>query len=301
MRGILSGGTGTPKLLQGFGDREDLCIVVNVAEDCRQSGGYLSPDLDTVIYTLAGIVDEKKWYGIHNDTYATYERMVLLGYREPLKIGDSDRGTKIARNVMLERGMQLSEVTRLFCEVHGIKAKIFPASDEKITTRIKTASGMKSFHEFWVRDGGKEEVSAVLFEGLEDARMPEASVSHLSQSKWIIIGPSNPVTSISPIVGIREWKDMLKEKKVIAVSPFLGRKGFSGPASNLMRGCGYEPSPRGVAHIYKDFLDILVIHTTDTEFKKEIEDMGIEVLMTNIILSTQEEKQMLASFLEGVL
>lgn len=301
MMAILSGGTGTPKLLQGFGDREDLCIIVNVAEDCRQSGGYLSPDLDTVIYTLAGIVDETKWYGIRNDTYTTYERMVSLGYRELLKMGDSDRGTKIVRNVMLERGTKLSEVTRLFCEIHGIKAKIFPASDEKITTKIKTASGIKSFHEFCVRDGGKEEVSAVLFEGIEDARVPEGSVNFLSQTKWIVIGPSNPITSISPIVGIGGWKDMLKEKKVIAVSPLLGKKVFSGPASNLMRGCGYEPSPRGVAHIYKDFLNILVIHTTDTEFKKEIEDMGIEVLMTNIILSTQEEKQMLASFLEGVL
>lgn len=301
MMGILSGGTGTPKLLQGFGDREDLCIIVNVAEDCLQSGGYLSPDIDTVIYTLAGIIDEKKWYGIHNDTYTTHERMIFLGYGEPLKVGDFDRGTKIARSVMLERGMKLSEVTRLFCEAHRIKARIFPASDEKITTRIKTASGMKSFHEFWVRDGGREEVSAVLFEGIEDAHVPEGSLSHLSRSKWILIGPSNPVTSISPIVGMRGWKGILKEKKVIAVSPFLGKKVFSGPASNLMRGYGYEPSPRGVAHIYKDFLNILVIHTADTEFKKEIEDMGIEVLMTNIILSTQKEKQMLASFLEGVL
>lgn len=299
MIAILSGGTGTPKLLEGI--EGTFGVVVNTAEDCYISGLYVSPDVDTVVYTLAGIVDDGKWYGQKNDTYHCYEMMVSLGYRELLKMGDRDRGLKLYRTLLLKEGVPLSEVTERMCERLNVETPVFPMSDEKVTTKIVTDKGDMSFHEFWVARRADVTVKDVIFEGIEKAHPVRKALTFMKESEFVLIGPSNPITSIGPIVAMKDYRKILKEKKVVGISPVVGEKPFSGPADVLMRGLGVTTNCVGVAELYRDFLDVFVIHETDVHYRKEIEDMGISVHVRNIVLDSFEKKRELMKGVESAL
>jgi LPPG:FO 2-phospho-L-lactate transferase len=296
---ILSGGTGTPKLLKAFD--KNICIVVNTGEDVTISGLYISPDLDTVIYTVAGMIDDTKWYGQKNDTYNCYDMMRVLGYEELLKIGDRDRGLKLFRTLLMRRGSSLSEVTERILEHLNVHIPVFPMSDDKVTTKIYTDAEVLSFHEFWIRRRAKVAVRNVIFEGAEKAVPVQKALKFMKESEFVLIGPSNPVTSIGPICAIREYRNLLKKKEVVAISPMMGEAPFSGPTGVLMRGLGYQTNCVGVAEMYKDFCDIFIIHTTDSQYKKKIEDMGITVYVQDILLSSPEKKKAVAKFVERIL
>ena len=293
---ILSGGTGTPKLLQAC---DNVCVIVNTAEDVWVSGLYVSPDLDTVLYTLAGIIDDKKWYGQKNDTYHCYDMMRQLGYTELLKIGDKDRGLKLVRTLLLKE-LPLSQVTEKMRDSLGIKTPVFPMSDDRVTTNVYTDKGVLSFHEFWVVKRAKVTVTDIVYKGVETAQCVQKALQYMDESHCVLIGPSNPVTSIGPIIALDGYRKMLHKKVVVGVSPMIGESPFSGPTGVLMRGLQYQTNCVGVAEMYKDFLDVFIIHATDTKYKKAIEDMGITVYVKDILFDSFEKKKALLNFVEDI-
>lgn len=294
---ILSGGTGTPKLLQAI--ENPVCVIVNTGEDVYVSGLYVSPDLDTVVYTLAGIIDDTKWYGQKEDTYNCYEMMASLGYKELLKIGDRDRGLKLYRTLLMNEGIPLSEVTEKILKAFDIAVPVFPMSDERVTTKIYTDTEVLTFHEFWVNRRARVDVKNVIFEGIEKANPVQEALYHMKESEFVLLGPSNPITSIGPIIGMKGYRDLLKKKNVVAISPMIGEAPFSGPTGVLMKGLNYRTTCVGVAELYRDFCDIFVIHKTDEPYKKAIEEMGITVYVRDILLDSFQKKKELIHFVES--
>ena len=258
---ILSGGTGTPKLLRGLKELvvpEDLSVVVNTAEDLWISGNYISPDIDSVIYTLADMIDEKRWWGIKGDRTLTHDFLLMMGVDEKLTVGDRDRAVHIFRTNLLRRGVKLSLTTEAIAEALGVMQRVVPMTDDIVSTVISTSEGMMHFQDFWVSLKGKPEVESVIFTGLEEALPCPGFLDLLEKEDTIIIGPSNPVTSIGPILALTGVRDRLKKKKVVAISPFIGNRPVSGPAAKLMEACGVPASDEGVAELLGK-IDLFVV------------------------------------------
>lgn len=299
MLAVLSGGTGTPKLLQGLIKllrQEELSVIVNTGEDLEVSDLHVSPDLDTVIYTLVNIVNEETWYGIRNDTFACHEFLNHLGEPEILRIGDRDRAIKLRRTLLLKRGVPLSQAIRELCSSFGVRTKVMPMSDDRVQTCVETTAGIMNFHEFWVVRRAADEVLNVTFEGAEKARAAPGVLEALDTSDAIIIGPSNPVTSIGPILAIKEIHEALvrNREKVVAVSPIIGNAAVSGPAGALMHGLKYDVSPLGVARIYQNIIGRLLIDLNDEQFAREIEELGIKVSLSDLMMPDLESRVKLA-------
>ncbi len=291
---FLSGGTGTPKLLRGYSKiNPDFSVVVNIAEDVWISGNKICPDIDSVVYAIADVIDDSKWWGIKNDTFITHRRLKELGFEEEMIIGDVDRATHIARSEMLRNGFTLTEATRAIKNAFGVKAEVLPVCEEEVSTYVKTPKGWLHFQEFWVVERGKPEVEKVEFRGIEKAKLTKDVKRAVIESDAIVIGPSNPVTSITPILEVGEMRKMLKDKFVVAISPIVGKKAVSGPAEKLMRAFGLEVSASGVAECYSDFLDLIVVHEKD--------DCEFKHVKTNILMKCREDEIRLAKFLLDVI
>ena len=299
MLAILSGGTGTPKLIQGFSrllKPEDLSVIANTGEDLIVSDLYVSPDIDTVMYTLAGIVDEDKWYGIRGDTFFCHEMLKRLGQTELLRIGDRDRATKLYRTLMLKQGRRLSEVTKEMCGRLGVRANVMPMSDDKVRTLVHTEAGSLTFHEFLIAREAADKVLGVSFEGAENAGPAPGVIEALQAAKLILIGPSNPVTSIGPVLAVKEIRKYLSENrdKVLAVSPIIGGKPVSGPAGALMQGVGQEVTPRGVAQMYRDVAANILIDQSDNQFAQSIVELDMRVLFADLLMPDHAARVKLA-------
>ncbi len=298
MISILSGGTGTPKLIQGIVqiiNPEDLNVIVNTVENTYISGNYIAPDIDTVMYTLAGIINEEKWYGIRDDTFITHETLEKIGYNEILRIGDKDRAFKIQKTFLMEK-YPFSKVVDIQRKELGIKSRIIPMSDEQSNIKIITDRGEMSFHKFLVEEKGEPEVEDIIYNKVEPSNN---LLQIIKSSEMVVIGPSNPVTSIEPILSIAGVKKALKRTYVVAVSPIIGGKPLSGPAAKFMSAKGYEVSCTGVASIYRKFLDRFIIDTEDIVSKKKIEKLISEVMTTNTNMKTMDDKVMLARSVLG--
>lgn len=265
---------------------EELSVVVNTGEDVEISGLHISPDLDTVVYTLAGIINEETWYGIRGDTFFCHEMLKRLGHVELLRVGDQDRATKLYRTLMLRQGRTLSSITREICQKLGVQVNVMPMSDDRVQTLISTEAGVMQFHEFWVARGAKDKVLGVSFKGAERARPAPGVLEILERAERIIIGPSNPVTSIGPMLAIKKVREVLKKnpEKVLAVSPIIGNSPVSGPAGVLMSGLGYEVSPVGVARMYRGIVGVLVLDHSDSKFAPAIKELGIRPAFANTLM-----------------
>lgn len=286
---VISGGTGTPKLLQGLMElvpQRDISVIVNTGEDAEVSGLKVCPDLDTVVYTLVGIIDDEDWHGIKGDSFHVHETLRELGHEEILKIGDRDRGVQLYRTMRMREGASLSQVTRELCEGLGVGANVMPMSDDQVTTRIRTDRGEISFQEFWVVRRAEDRVVDVNFLDADQAEPAPGVISALEDSQLIIVGPSNPITSIGPILAIDEIREGLRRnrKKVLAVSPVLGDSPVSGPTGVLMEGLGHEVSPLGVAKIYGDFVSTYLLHQGDEEMSSDIRGLGMEVYIGDLLI-----------------
>ncbi|WP_290597988.1 MULTISPECIES: 2-phospho-L-lactate transferase [unclassified Archaeoglobus] len=288
---VLSGGTGTPKLLQGLKEVCSFWVVVNTAEDVWVSGNKICPDIDSVIYALAEIIDDDKWWGVRNDTFTTHERLKELGFDEGMRIGDMDRATHILRSEALRSGKSLCEATQIVARAYGVETRIYPMCEEEVSTVVVTDEGEMHFQEFWVSRRGEPEVLDVRFENIERAKIPEIVRGELEREEEVLIGPSNPITSIMPILSVEDFSERLKDKKVIAVSPIVGNRPFSGPAGKLMRAKGFEVSPKGVFDVYSSFLDMLVVDTFDSRFESE------NIVSTNTMMRSKEDAVRLAEFI----
>lgn len=258
---FLSGGTGTPKLLRGMQkvmDRHEISVIVNTAEDIWISGNHISPDLDTVMYLFAGILNTDTWWGIRNDSFTTHEEITRLGIDEFIAIGDRDRAVQIARGEMIRNGMRLTNATKILCDRFGVRENVLPMTDTEVTTLVKTDLGLIHFQEYWVRAKGKIEIEQVVRSFNEPPVATEEVLAVIGASDAVVIGPSNPITSISPILACEGMKTALSDKLVIAVSPFIGNSPVSGPAGALMKAAGFEPSSLGTINCYEGLPDIFV-------------------------------------------
>lgn len=295
---ILSGGTGTPKLLQGIVkvvDPKEIRVIVNTLENNYFSGVYVAADIDTVIYTLAGIINSETWYGIKDDTFITHETLKEIKCLETLKIGDKDRAIKIQKTLLMEK-YSLSKVVEIQRKAFGIKSEIIPMSDEKSKIVIVTDDGEMEFHEFLVGKQGKPEVVDIKYNTVTPS---PGLVESVEESDMVVLGPSNPITSIWPIISIEGMDKALKNSYVVGISPIIGDAPVSGPAAKFMKARGHDVSCLGVAKMYKNFLDKFIIDIEDIAYKNKIERLIPEVVVTNTNMKNIKDKTMLARITLG--
>ena len=297
---VLSGGTGTPKLLQGIKeivDTKDLSIIVNTVENNYFSGVYVSADVDTVLYTMADMINEEFWYGVKNDTFITNERLAELSCPELLRLGDIDRATKIQKTLLMQNHT-LAESVDIQAKHMGIDSKIIPMSNEQSDIKIITDIGELEFHDFLIKHQCEPEVQDVVFSNVAPA---PGVIDTIKNSDAVIIGPSNPITSILPIISLEGVKDALKDTYVVAVSPIIGNDSVSGPASKFMNALGIEVSSVGVAKLYEEFLDVMVIDEKDENLKDTLGEIINKVIITNTIMNSSDVKIDLAKkILDGI-
>lgn len=279
---FLSGGTGTPKLLRGVQkvmDRHEISVVVNTAEDIWISGNHISPDLDTVMYLFAGTLNTDTWWGLRDDTFTTHNELVQMGLEEFITIGDRDRAVHIARGNMLRDGMRLTNITKNLCDRFGVRENVLPMTDTEVTTRVKTDLGLIHYQEYWVRSRGQIQIEDVVRCSKTTPQSTEEVIQAVEASDAVVIGPSNPITSITPILECQGIKEAMEDKFVIAVSPFIGNTPVSGPAAALMRASGFEPSSAGTAACYRDVIDLFI---QDIRDKAEVPGaVRLDTLMVN--------------------
>ena len=293
---VLSGGTGTPKLLQGLKeiiDPSELTIIVNTLENDYFSGVYVSADIDTVLYTMSDLINDEFWYGIKDDTFITHERLEEIGCPELLRIGDKDRATKIQKTQLMEK-YGLVKACEIQARNMGLECCILPMSEENSDIKIITDIGELEFHDFLIKHQSEPEVFDVKFSKVSPAK---GIIDAINNSEAVIIGPSNPITSISPILSLDGVREALKNTHVVAVSPIIGNDSVSGPASKFMKALGIEVSSFGVASLYQDFLDTFVIDTKDDDKKVKINQIVNKVIVTNTIMNNLGAKKNLAQII----
>ncbi|MEM1583042.1 MAG: 2-phospho-L-lactate transferase [Candidatus Bathyarchaeia archaeon] len=295
----LAGGVGAAKFLSGLikiVPEEELTIIVNTGDDIELFGLHISPDLDIVTYTLAGIVDEEKGWGIKGDTFHCLEMLRRYGYETWFNLGDRDLATHIHRTILLRSGLKLSEVTKDICRRLGLKVNILPMTDDRFETWIETNAGLMHFQEYLVKRGAKDRVLGVKYIGVESASPAEGVIESILESELIIICPSNPIVSIGTILSLRGVREALRKTQArkVAISPIVSGAPIKGPADKLMSGLGMEVSAFSVAYLYRDFLNIFVLDQLDVGEKDRIERLGIKAILTNTIMRTLEDKINLA-------
>ena len=295
----LAGGVGAARFLTGLlkiVKEEDVSVIVNTGDDIEMFGLHISPDIDIVAYTLAGIVDEERGWGIKGDTFQGLEMLKKLGIETWFGLGDKDFATHIFRTELLKKDFTLSQVTDKICHALGINVKLLPMTNDKFETRIKVEDGSIHFEEYFVKRGSKEKVLGVEFAGAESAKPSPQVIDSIMDADTVIICPSNPIVSIGTILSIDGIRDALKKTSgtVVGISPIVAGTPIKGPADKLLRGLGFEVSAFGVAKLYADFLDTFVIDNIDGAEKSRIESLGIRVKVTNTIMKSLENKIQLA-------
>src|SRR6266852_9093890 len=296
---VLAGGVGAARFLQGVVQvvpQERITAIVNTGDDRDFYGLHVSPDLDIVMYTLAGIVEETHGWGFHNDTYNTMQELTRYGNEDWFKLGDRDLATHVHRTNLLRQGKTLSEVTEDLRKHFGLAMRILPMTNQPVATHIQTPVGLLHFQEYMVKRHCVDEVQDVVFVGANESQPAPGVFDTIKEAEAILIAPSNPIVSIGSILAVPGIHDALHEASgmVVAVSPIVGGAPIKGPADKLMHGLGMEVSAVGVARCYRDFLDVMVIDEQDAHLLSKIEDLGIPTVVTNTIMRDDAAKATLA-------
>lgn len=298
---VLAGGVGGAKLAHGFSLRlppEDLLIVVNTGDDFVHLGLSISPDVDTVIYWLAGLNDRSRGWGLAGETWNFMSALARLGGPTWFNLGDGDLATHVERTQRLARGETLSEVTRHICRKLSIFHHVAPMSDHTVRTVVHTTEGPLAFQDYFVRLRCEPEVTAVSFDGIEKAAPSPAFIAAMADPRLrtIVICPSNPLLSIDPILsvpGVRQWLHQ-RRVPVVAVSPIVGGQAIKGPAAKIFRELGRDVSALGVAYHYHGLIDGLVVDVLDDDDVPAIENLGLSVAVTNTVMLNSGDQQRLA-------
>ncbi len=298
---VFTGGTGGTKLVQGLQQvvaPEELTVVVNTGDDLEWWGLHVSPDVDSVLYGLAGLLSGDRGWGVEGDSFRCLERMKQLGQASWFSLGDLDLATHLTRTAMLRAGKSLSEATAELAAKMGIGARVLPMSDERVSTILDTAKGRLTFQEYFVRERHQVEARAVHFEGAEDARPAPGVLESIATADAIVFAPSNPVTSIGPILAVAGIREALRSTKapIAAVSPIVGGAAVSGPAGQLMEMMGWPSTIAGVAKAYEDFLDMLIVDRVDEVEASKLRSAKLPVACSNTIMKSAEDKRALARF-----
>ena len=296
---VLAGGVGAARFLQGVVQvvpQQRLTVIVNTGDDRDFYGLHVSPDIDIVMYTLAGLVDETQGWGIRNDTSYTMQQLTRYGNEDWFLLGDRDLATHIHRTNLLRQGKTLSEVSDNLRTQLGLELRVLPMSNQAIATHVQTPAGLLHFQEYMVKRHCTDEVQDVVFVGAQQAKPAPGVLEALKEAEAILIAPSNPIVSIGSILAVPGIHDVLHEASgmIVAVSPIIAGAPIKGPADKLMRGMGLDVSAVGVARCYRDFLDVMVIDDQDAHLAEDIEDLGIPTVITNTIMRDDATKAALA-------
>ena len=295
----LAGGVGASKLLLGLHDVIDprnLTVIVNTGDDITLHGLRISPDLDIVTYTLAGIVDETKGWGCRRETFHALKRLAAFGRVNWFNLGDRDLATHIHRSAMLAEGKSLSDAAEAIRLALRVKARILPMCDQRVPTMIDTAEGELHFQEYLVKRRAEPVVRGIRFDGVDKSRPAKGVLEAIRDADRILICPSNPLISIGPILGVPGIREALRARKgdVIAVCPIVGGKSLKGPSDKMLAELGHEPSAFGVAKLYADFTGTFVIDPADKTQAGPIRKLGMKVEVVPTVMKTRSQKRKLA-------
>jgi LPPG:FO 2-phospho-L-lactate transferase len=296
---VLTGGTGGAKFVDGVRrlvPSKELTLIVNTGDDFEWWGLHISPDLDSITYVLADLLSKDRGWGVQDDTFLCLETMKKMGEPAWFQLGDRDLAVHLLRTRLIRDGMTLSEATAEITERLGIEAKVLPATDDRVETLVQTSAGELSFQEYFVKRRYQDPVTSVRFAGAENAQPAPGVAEAILSAKTVLLAPSNPVTSIGPMLAVSGIRDALRQTSaaVAAISPIVGGAAVSGPAGALMAPCGLPISPAGVAQAYEDFLDVLIADACDQEVVEKIERPGLRVHCTNTIMKTSADRTDLA-------
>lgn len=297
---ILAGGTGSVKLVRGIASQtRDISVISNVGDNYWLYGLYICPDIDTMLYGLADILDTEKGWGIKKDTFGFLRQMEMLGEETWFKIGDRDAAIHLMRTNMLKNGKNLSDITDWLSQKFAVDTKIIPVTDNSVETRIVTNKGELHLQEYWVKYKGEDKVEGIKYIGADKARANPAAVNAIHDSKLVVIAPGNPLTSIGPILSIKGIRKELAKakKKVVIVSPIIGNTAVSGPAAKYMEAAGIEVSVYGLAKMYSEVASHIVIDASDRLNTRKIENLDMKVYETKLRMKEKKDEDALGSFI----
>jgi LPPG:FO 2-phospho-L-lactate transferase len=274
-------------------------VVSNIADNIWIHGLYICPDIDTIMYGLAGLLDKSRGWGVADDSFVFMEQMKRLEQDYWFKIGDKDLALHIVRTNFLKEGKSLSWITEWIRKKLSVSPVIIPASDDHFETRIETPIGDMHIQEYWVKHRAELGISNIRYKGIEQAIPSGKALEAIRNSDIIVIAPGNPISSIGPITSIRAIRKelSLRKEKVVAVSPLIGNAALSGPASKYMQAMGIESSPIGIASHYADIVSTLVISESDKEYENQIRNIGVNVYKTNIIMDNEQDEINLSNYI----
>ena len=295
----LAGGVGGAKLAAGLEavlEPGALSVVTNTADDFDLWGLRVCPDLDTVMYTLAGLANPETGWGIKDESFDALAMISAYGEDAWFKLGDRDLATHVLRTERLRAGTSLSGVMASLTGALGVRSALLPMCDEPVSTAVETPDGVLEFQEYFVRRGQRDEVLGVELRGIEDARVPEGVREAIGAADAIVLCPSNPVVSIGPILAVPGMREALVSSSApkVALSPLVGGRALKGPADEMMRTLGHEVSALGVARMYEDLATGFVIDRADADEGPAIEALGMRVLATDAVMRGDEDRGRLA-------
>ena len=295
----LAGGVGAARFLDGLArvmPPEELFIIGNTGDDVEMYGLHVSPDLDTVVYTLAGLANPVHGWGLQGDTFHGLEALRGFGAEAWFQLGDRDLATHIYRTQRLRSGDSLSTITNDIARRLGVRSVVKPMSDDPVRTIVGTSRGPLEFQTYFVRRRARDRVTGVNFNGAARARPAPGVLQAIRGATAIVFCPSNPIISISPILAVPGIRKALQRRQcpALAISPIVGGRALKGPAARMMRSMGMKVSAAGVAELYRGLVDVFVIDHADRQQARVIEELGMRVLVTNAIMSGAPQKKALA-------
>lgn len=295
----LGGGIGASKLLLGLCQVIDpalLTVIVNTGDDFVLHGLTICPDLDTVAYTLAGLADQERGWGIEGDTFTALGQLGRYGREAWFSLGDQDLATHLHRTALLQQGLTLAEVTDVIRLALGVRTRILPMANEPVPTIVLTDQGPRLFQEYLVRDGARYAVRGVRFHGVERSRPAPGVMEAIETAEGILVCPSNPVISLGPILAVPGIRDALKttEAPIVAISPVVAGRPLKGPTDKFLAGLGHEVSALSVARLYQDFLDLFIVDRLDVDLLPAIEGLPVRARMAETVMDNLERKIALA-------
>ena len=281
---LLSGGGGGARFARGLRDvlePGELTIVGNVGDDVEILGLHVSPDLDGLLYTLAGLVDEERGWGRADETWTALDNAADWGGENWFRLGDRDIGLHLVRTRLLREGVRLSDITASFSDLVGLATRIVPATDDRLRTHLVTPLGTFPFQEWFVRRGHRDDVDAVEYEGADDAHAAPDVLDSLELADAILLAPSNPYLSIGPILAVQAIREAIEHRKTrcVAVSPLVSGAAVTGPAGRMLSRMAGGTNPRHVADRYEGLIDALVIDETDAPAEASVELIVTQTLM----------------------
>jgi len=283
-----------------LGEDVRLTVIVNTGDDLELHGLHISPDLDTVMYTLAGLANDETGWGVRDETWSAADMLARYGEQTWFRIGDRDLATDVVRTARLAGGARLTDVTAHLARALGITAALLPMTDDRVRTQVRTVDGWLDFQDYFVRRHHDDDVLELRYDGIEAARATDEVIDATRAADVIVVAPSNPFLSVAPIVAVGGVREALEAAAapVIGISPIVGREAVRGPAADIIKSLGGEPSAAGIARHYAEkwpgLLDALIIDNVDATDTASIEATGIRAYVTGILIGPENERRRLA-------